>query len=73
MRDAEGVETHELRVGDAVVGRLRLRARGGAAVGGRAADRDDDDRLRGRAPARARPRVGGRPGRVPDRAASSAG
>ena len=26
MRDAEGVETHELRVGDAVVGRLRLRA-----------------------------------------------
>ena len=31
MRDAEGVETHELRVGDAVVGRLRLRARGGAA------------------------------------------
>ena len=30
MRDAEGVETHELRVGDAVVGRLRLRARGGA-------------------------------------------
>src|SRR4051812_12082907 len=29
MRDAEGVETHELRVGDAVVGRLRLRARGG--------------------------------------------
>ena len=25
MRDAEGVETHELRVGDAVVGRLRLR------------------------------------------------
>src|SRR3954463_12003190 len=31
MRDAEGVETHELRVGDAVVGRLRLRARGGGA------------------------------------------
>ncbi|HWK26049.1 MAG TPA: helix-turn-helix domain-containing protein [Solirubrobacter sp.] len=30
MRDAEGVETHELRVGDAVVGRLRLRARGGS-------------------------------------------
>src|SRR4051794_25890453 len=29
MRDAEGVETHELRVGDAVVGRLRLRSRGG--------------------------------------------
>jgi sugar diacid utilization regulator len=29
MRDADGVETHELRVGDAVVGRLRLRARGG--------------------------------------------
>ena len=29
MRDAEGVETHELRVGDAVVGRLRMRARGG--------------------------------------------
>src|SRR4051812_42618018 len=29
MRDAEGVETHELRVGDAVVGRLRLRPRGG--------------------------------------------
>ena len=29
MRDGEGVETHELRVGDAVVGRLRLRARGG--------------------------------------------
>src|SRR4051794_38838453 len=29
MRDGEGVETHELRVGDAVVGRLRVRARGG--------------------------------------------
>src|SRR5262249_57844358 len=29
MRDAEGVETHELRVGDAIVGRLRVRARGG--------------------------------------------
>ena len=29
MRDADGVETHELRVGDAVVGRLRLRSRGG--------------------------------------------
>jgi sugar diacid utilization regulator len=29
MRDAEGVDTHELRVGDAVVGRLRLRARNG--------------------------------------------
>ncbi len=29
MRDGEGVETHELRVGDAVVGRLRLRARSG--------------------------------------------
>ena len=28
MRDAAGVETVELRVGDAVVGRLRLRARG---------------------------------------------
>jgi PucR family transcriptional regulator, purine catabolism regulatory protein len=28
MRDAPGVETVELRVGDAVVGRLRLRARG---------------------------------------------
>ena len=30
MRDAPGVETHELRVGDMVVGRLRLRARGEA-------------------------------------------
>jgi sugar diacid utilization regulator len=30
MRDAAGVETHELRVGDVVVGRLRLRARGDA-------------------------------------------
>jgi sugar diacid utilization regulator len=29
MRDADGVETHELRVGDEVVGRLRLRPRGG--------------------------------------------
>jgi sugar diacid utilization regulator len=29
MRDAEGVQTHELRVGDEVVGRLRLRPRGG--------------------------------------------
>jgi len=29
MRDVEGVETHELRVGDEVVGRLRLRPRGG--------------------------------------------
>ena len=73
MRDAEGVETHELRVGDAVVGRLRLRARGGAAVGGDAADRDDDDRVGGRAPARARPRVGGRPGRVPERALPAQG
>src|SRR3978361_578522 len=30
MTDAAGVETHELRVGDAVVGRLRLRGRSGA-------------------------------------------
>ncbi len=30
MADAQGVETHELRVGGAVVGRLRLRARSGA-------------------------------------------
>ncbi len=29
MSDAAGVETHELRVGDAVVGRLRLRGRAG--------------------------------------------
>jgi sugar diacid utilization regulator len=29
MSDAAGVETHELRVGDAVVGRLRLRCRAG--------------------------------------------
>jgi sugar diacid utilization regulator len=29
MSDAAGVSTHELRVGDAVVGRLRLRGRGG--------------------------------------------
>jgi sugar diacid utilization regulator len=29
MTDAPGVATHELRVGDAVVGRLRLRGRGG--------------------------------------------
>src|SRR3954463_6524237 len=29
MRDAAGVETVDLRVGDEVVGRLRLRARGG--------------------------------------------
>src|SRR3954470_11163485 len=29
MSDAAGVETVELRVGDALVGRLRLRARGG--------------------------------------------
>jgi sugar diacid utilization regulator len=29
MADAAGVETHELRVGDAVVGRLRLRGRAG--------------------------------------------
>src|SRR5205814_1767701 len=28
MSDAAGVSTHELRVGDAVVGRLRLRGRG---------------------------------------------
>ena len=35
MRDAEGVETHELRVGDAVVGRLRLRAARRPAVGRR--------------------------------------
>jgi len=31
MADAQGVETHELRVGGAVVGSLRLRARSGAA------------------------------------------
>src|SRR5919109_4935087 len=30
MGDAAGVETHELRVGDTDVGRLRLRARGEA-------------------------------------------
>src|SRR5215208_2171966 len=29
MTDAAGVATHELRVGDAVVGRLRLRGRSG--------------------------------------------
>jgi sugar diacid utilization regulator len=29
MRDAAGVETHELRVGDEIVGRLRMRPRGG--------------------------------------------
>jgi sugar diacid utilization regulator len=29
MREAEGVQTHELRVGDETVGRLRLRPRGG--------------------------------------------
>src|SRR5215208_2050952 len=29
MTDASGVQAHELRVGDAVVGRLRLRGRGG--------------------------------------------
>src|ERR1700754_1515098 len=29
MRDADGVETHELRVGDVDVGRLRLRPRSG--------------------------------------------
>src|SRR5689334_9978148 len=29
MTDASGVATHELRVGDSVVGRLRLRGRGG--------------------------------------------
>src|ERR671910_2002850 len=29
MTDAAGVQEHELRVGDAVVGRLRLRGRGG--------------------------------------------
>ena len=62
MRDADGVETHELRVGDAVVGRLRLRARSGAAVGGRAADRDDDDRL-ARSSACARPTARPRPPR----------
>src|SRR5215510_14824062 len=33
MRDAEGVETHELRVGDEIVGRLRMRARGGPLPG----------------------------------------
>jgi sugar diacid utilization regulator len=32
MRDAAGVETVDLRVGDEVVGRLRLRARGGGDV-----------------------------------------
>ncbi len=34
MRDAPGVETQELRVGDAVVGSLRVRARGGALAPG---------------------------------------
>ncbi|WP_028058847.1 PucR family transcriptional regulator [Candidatus Solirubrobacter pratensis] len=32
MRDAAGVETHELRVGDEIVGRLRMRARGGGSL-----------------------------------------
>jgi sugar diacid utilization regulator len=33
MADGQGVETHELRVGGEVVGRLRMRTRGGAPVG----------------------------------------
>ena len=61
MRDADGVETHELRVGDEVVGRLRLRARGGEPSAGAAARSSTTlIALRGRAPARARPRVRGR-------------
>jgi sugar diacid utilization regulator len=32
MRDAEGVESHELRVGDVAVGHLRLRVRGGGTL-----------------------------------------
>ena len=67
MANAAGVSVHELRVGDAVVGRLRLRSRSGEPAGGAAARRHDPDRLRGGAPARARPRVGGGAGRVPDR------
>ena len=61
MRDADGVETHELRVGDAVVGRLRLRPRR-PAVGRGAADRDDDDRV-ARSSACARPTARPRPPR----------
>ncbi len=61
MRDAPGVETLELRVGDEVVGRLRLRARGGGDVpAAHAAHRQHADRVRGRARAGARPGLRGR-------------
>ena len=73
MTDAPGVETHELRVGDSVVGRLRLRARSGEEPPAALLRVDHHaDRLRGRAPARARARVRGRPGRLPARGACSA-
>ena len=72
MRDAEGVETHELRVGDAVVGRLRLRPRSGPPSVAVLRIATTMIASRGRAPARARPRLRGRPGRVPDRAVRSA-
>ena len=55
-----GSAAHELRVGDAVVGRLRLRGRSRRAVGGAAARRDHADRVRGGARARARACVRGR-------------
>ena len=72
MTDAAGVVTHELRVGDAVVGRLRLRGRsGGGAVGRAAAGHHHADRLRGRAPARSRARVRGRAGELPARRAAA--
>ena len=56
MADVPGVSTHELRVGDEVVGRLRLRGRSGEPAGRAPAHRDDADRLGGRAHARARAR-----------------
>ena len=73
MADANGVGTHELRVGDTTVGRLRLRGRSRRAGGRAAADRHHADRLRGRARARARARVRGGAGGVPARGAAPHG
>ena len=73
MRDAEDVTTIELKVAEATVGRLRMRARERRAGRVGAAARDDADRLRGRARPRARARLRGGRDELPARGARPAG
>ena len=70
MRDADDVTTIELKVADATVGQLRMRARDARARRLAAAAGDHADRLRGRARARARARLRGGGDRVPARGAA---